>query len=473
MPPPGSPLVTLDGAVVSLEGRRVLGPLSLALRAGEGLAIVGANGAGKSTLLRLLRGDQWPDPATAGSRVFHFPDEPSPSPIGARERMPMVSPEGQDRYAERDLDMPVEAAIRAGLDDATWPSAPATAEVTARVRAAAARMGAAHLLDRSLLSLSRGEGRRVLVARALVGDPVALFLDEACDGLDPESRSAFLDHLRALVRSGLTLVMATHRPEEWVGTGPVLRLVGGVVVTAPTGRGDAAAVRGAIREEGDSPVLLEAERASVIVEGRIVLDEVTLRVRRGEPVAIVGPNGAGKSTLLRLLAGEERPFRGRVRLLDLPADADLAASRRRIALVGPELHARHRVDVPGGEVVLSGFDGSIGLARTPTPAERTAAAAWMERLGAAHLARRSIHRCSYGEQRRLLLARALVAAPGALLLDEPLAGLDASARDLVLGLVDRLAEEGAAIVAVSHHDDELPHRARRLRLEGGRLATRA
>jgi molybdate transport system ATP-binding protein len=470
MLPRGAPLVTLDGAVVSLGGRRVLGPLTLALRAGEGLAIVGGNGAGKSTLLRLLRGDEWPDPAAAGSRRFHFPDEPSPSPIGARERMPLVSPEAQDRYAVRDLDMPVEAAIRAGLDDATWPAAPATAETAARVREAAARMGVEALLDRSLLSLSRGEGRRVLVARALVGDPIALFLDEPCDGLDPAARAAFLEHLRVLALRGLTLVMATHRTEEWVGPGPVLRLSDGLPAAAPPARAGVVARSAVIPTEGDAPVLLEANRVSVIVEGRVVLDDVTLRVRRGEPVAIVGPNGAGKSTLLRLLAGEERPWRGRVRRLDLPDDADLAACRRRIAIVGPDLHARHRVDVPGEEVVLSGFDGSIGLARAPSAAERAAAAAWLERLGAAHLARRGIQRCSYGEQRRLLLARALVAAPGALLLDEPLAGLDAAARGAVLALVERLAAAGTAVVAVSHHDDELPHGARRLRLERGRLA---
>ena len=144
--------------------------------------------------------------------------------------------------------------------------------------------------------------------------------------------------------------------------------------------------------------------------------------------------------------------------------------RGRVGLVSPELQARHRFDATGEDVVLSGFAGTIGLAEEPSAGERAAAAAVLARLGIAPLARRHLLSLSYGELRKLLLARALAPRPAALLLDEPLAGLDAASRDWILAAVEEACARGAAAVAVSHHPDELPRGVRRIGLlDGGRL----
>jgi molybdate transport system ATP-binding protein len=142
-----------------------------------------------------------------------------------------------------------------------------------------------------------------------------------------------------------------------------------------------------------------------------------------------------------------------------------------VGVVSPELQARHRADVTGEEVVLSGFAGTIGLAAPPTGAQRAAAAEALARLGIERLARRRIHALSYGELRKLLVARALAPRPAALLLDEPLAGLDAASRGAIAAAVDgACAAAGAALVAVTHHADELPPGVRRIgHLEAGRL----
>jgi molybdate transport system ATP-binding protein len=505
--------VALEGASVTLGGAAVLREVSLTLRAGDRWALVGANGSGKSTLLRLLRGDQWLDPHRPGRRRFWTPGgAASESPIGARERMVLVGPEGQDEYARAELDLPVEAVIRSGLDGERYPVLRATPARTALVERAAEAMGVAPLLRRALLSLSRGEARRVLVARALAPGLPVLLLDEVCDGLDAVARDALLARLAALA-PGITVVTATHREEEiFPGVGRVLRLEGGRVVDdgrpaaghAPSGRkaagreaggrattGQAASGRGAGGRAVDGrgaddrvaagrtasvavaerPARFDLRDVTVRVDGRAILDRVTWSVGAGEAWGVTGPNGAGKSTLLRLLAGEEQPARGSIRRLDLGPRADAAELRLRVGQISPELQARHRFDATGLAVVLSGFLGTVGVARRSSAGERKAAAGVLARLGLARLRRRRFLTCSYGEQRLLLLARALVARPEVLLLDEPFAGLSPQARRALQRTLAAERRRGTTLVLVSHHEDELGGLAtRRARLADGRLA---
>ncbi len=475
------PIVTLSGVDVRLAGAAVLEGVALEIGEGEGLAVVGPSGSGKSTLLRLLRGDVWPHPSSPGERLFHGEDGPSTSPIGARERIALVAPEQQDAYVRRDWDLPAEAVVRSGLDDAVYPAEAATPARAARVREVARLLGVEELLGRPFLALSRGEGRRVLLARALVRAPTLLLLDEACDGLDAAAREGLLGLVSRILQGGTAVVLATHREEEIV---PEIRRV----VSLAAGR-----VAGVREHRGAGPSRPRRPRAerrpagtrrpsrrgrelfalsgvSVKVEGREVLRGIDLALRDGERIAVLGPNGAGKSTLLRLLAGEEQPATGTIRRLglDRAGPDDL---RGRVGLVSPELQARHRFDAEGEAVVLSGFRGTIGLSADPASGERAAAAAAMARLGVAHLARRHLLSLSYGELRKLLLARALAPEPAALLLDEPLAGLDPASREWVQGAVEEACGRGTALVAVTHHEDELPRGVRRAaRLEGGAIA---
>ncbi len=492
MPPPRRPLVALERASVTLGEAPVLRDVTLTLRAGDRWAVIGANGSGKSTLLRLLRGDQWLDPRLPGRRLFHGPDgEPQVSPIGVRERMALVGPEAQDEYARADLDLPVEAVIRSGLDGERYPVWPATPARTALVERAAAALGVGGLLRRRFLSLSRGEARRVLVARALAAGPEVLLLDEVCDGLDPAGREALLGRLTAVAAAGVTVVTATHREEEiFAGVDRVVQLEGGRVTGDRVAEGrvavgqstdgrvpDARATAGRAPDgrappgrAPDGPVQFDLREVTVLVEGRPVLDRVTWTVRAGEAWGVTGPNGAGKSTLVRLLAGEEQPASGAIHRLDLGAHADAGQVRLRVGLVSPELQARHRFDAPGESVVLSGFLGTVGLAAPPGPGQVRMARETLARLGLEPLRERRFLSCSYGEQRLLLLARALVARPEALLLDEPFAGLSPEARGAVGERLAALGREGITLVLVSHHEDELAGLAgRRARLSAGRL----
>jgi len=461
----GEPLVTLDDVDVRLWGRALLRGVSFTLRDGEGWAVYGGNGAGKSTLLRLLRGEVWPHPGSRGRRLFHLDGAETESPIGARERIALVSAEAQDAWLRRDWEVPLEDVVRGGFTDDVWPAGSLPPAAERAVDEALGMLGLSAIRRRTMAEVSTGEARRALLARALAPEPRALFLDEFVNGLDPGSRALVLDAASALARRGVAVVLATHRPEEVVPEARnAIILEGGRIVRS--GARPEVEAEWMTRAPASAPPVPSSSRSlpdplfdvrgDVLVDGRIVLGGLDWRMRPGESWAVRGPNGAGKSTFLRLLLGEEHLAPGgRILRLDLGPSADVRDVRHRVGLVAPDLQARHRTDASGLEVALSGFAGSIGLGGAPTDAQRAAARGWLDALGVAHLAARSIHSISYGELRRLLFARALAPDPDVLLLDEPYSGLEPRARTEAMDLVDRLCASGRSVVLVTHHDDEV------------------
>jgi molybdate transport system ATP-binding protein len=147
--------------------------------------------------------------------------------------------------------------------------------------------------------------------------------------------------------------------------------------------------------------------------------------------------------------------------------------KARVGVVSPELQARFRHDIPAEEVVLSGLTASLGVDFEPDAAQREHAAAAMARAGAGDLLGRRIQALSYGEMRRLLLARALIGDPELLVLDEPANGLDPRARAALLEVLERQAEDGVTLVVATHHPAEIPPAVScEIGLDGGRVAYR-
>ena len=177
------------------------------------------------------------------------------------------------------------------------------------------------------------------------------------------------------------------------------------------------------------------------------LEGVTLQVPQGEILGIIGPNGSGKSTLFKVILGLLKPWRGEVFVFGQP-------SRSQRALIGymPQMEL---VDwdfpVSVGDVALMGRYGRLGLVRRPTKEDRRASEGALERVGMAPLRKRLIGELSIGQRRRVLLARALAHDPKLLLLDEPLAGLDATTQHQLLDIIRDL-QIGGTTVAFSTHD---------------------
>jgi iron complex transport system ATP-binding protein len=230
----------------------------------------------------------------------------------------------------------------------------------------------------------------------------------------------------------------------------------------------------------DAPVL-ELADATVVKDGRPVLDRLTLTIAEGEHTAIIGPNGAGKSILVSLLTLEQRPIAPPhgtppVRVFG-QQNWDLFELRSQLGIISADLH-QHFVNgnsegsITAEAAVLSAFLSSYGILRygTVTDAMRQRAAAALERAGASQLAERTLDEMSSGEARRVLLARALVTSPRALVLDEPTTGLDLVARHAFMETVRQLAHKGTTVVLITHHIEEIfPEIQRVILLRGGRI----
>jgi zinc transport system ATP-binding protein len=194
--------------------------------------------------------------------------------------------------------------------------------------------------------------------------------------------------------------------------------------------------------------------------GTPVLQRVDLRVEAGEFLAIAGPNGGGKTTLLRLALGLERPTRGTVRLFGEPADR--FGERARLGYLAQRSQLGVQAPATVREVVAAGRSPLRPFGRLDA-ADREAIDEAVERVGLAGLAKRPLTRLSGGQQQRAFIAKALVAGPKLLALDEPTAGVDVSAQEALAELLARLhGELGVTILYVSHEFGAIEHVVQRL-----------
>ncbi len=210
-----APLLDIDDASVMRGERLILDRFSLRIGAGEHTAILGANGAGKSTLVRLITRELYPLARGDGRASMHVFGRDRWHVSDLRGLLGIVSPSLQhDCTSDATLEVSEAvlssffAAQRLGLNHHVTPA------MRERAANALEQAGATHLLGRTMASLSTGEARRVLIARALVHRPRALLLDEPCAGLDMASRRRFLENLRGLAQHGTTLLLVTHHVEE-------------------------------------------------------------------------------------------------------------------------------------------------------------------------------------------------------------------------------------------------------------------
>lgn len=472
------PLIELRHVDVALGGRTILRDVTWKLGRAEHWSVLGANGSGKSTFLRLLHSDVWPSP-NSGERLYRLNGHAQTTAIGIKEQVALVSPESQHRYLQQEWQLSSREVIHTGFHQTDLLyTKPSRAQAQA-AQNLARRLGITHLLSRSAQTLSTGELRKVLIARALVVHPKILLLDEVCDGLDAAFRAEMLSFIDSIARHGTQVVYTTHRADEALPSithelvfdqGRIVRAGrAGKPVRAPRVSRTPKIRPAAFQKPGQT--LISIRRATVYLARKKVLRGVSWDLRAGENWVVLGGNGAGKSTFLKLVASELYPAVGaEIQRFGLTRADTIWDLRHQIGCVSPLLQTHYCERISAAQVVASGFFSSIGLMDQVTPAQERRVAELLRSFGLWHLRTKPMDALSFGELRKLLMLRAMVHAPKLLIFDEPFDGLDAASRKYFASALDRVAASGTQLLVVTHHLDDLPRRINRgLFLAHGRI----
>jgi iron complex transport system ATP-binding protein len=232
--------------------------------------------------------------------------------------------------------------------------------------------------------------------------------------------------------------------------------------------------RNPVNTREPTPPLLELQNVVVMRGTRPVLRNLNLRIQADEHVAIVGPNGCGKSTLIKTITRECYPLTGDdSRMAILGQESwNVFDLRNLLGIVSNDLMAFLTSESTGFDVVLSGFFSSAGIYSNHLVdrAQRSAAQTALAQLQVSHLAERSVCEMSSGEAKRILIARALVHSPRALLFDEPSNSLDFTAHQALRESMSALAKSGIGLILVTHDlSDIVPEISRVLLMSRGQI----
>lgn len=221
------------------------------------------------------------------------------------------------------------------------------------------------------------------------------------------------------------------------------------------------------------PPLLQISNLYVQRGDTAILHDIHWSIRPGEHWVLLGPNGCGKTSLLKTLLGYLSPSKGSIELLGKRYGSDdWREVRIRLGIVTSAIQASIPPAEEAEETVISGKYAQLDLWKATTRADRTSARKFLSLMGAEGLTNRPWLYLSQGERQRVLIARALMARPRVLILDEPCAGLDPVARSVFLRFVERLARtpRAPALVLVTHHIEEIrPVFTHAIALKRGRI----
>jgi energy-coupling factor transport system ATP-binding protein len=401
-----------------------LGPVSMTVEPGEHLAITGANGSGKTTLMLVLAGRE----PTSG-----VIERPGAVGLGRRGGTAVVMQHPESQILGTRV-----------ADDVVWGLPPGA---TTDVDKLLAEVGLDGMGERDTGGLSGGELQRLAVAAALAREPALLIADEVTSMVDQRGREALMSVLSGLTgRHRVSLVHITHYNDEADSADRTINLTGngGAADNTPMVETAAAPAPTAEVTRGDDTPVLELidvghEYGSGTPWASTALRGINLAVNEGDGVLIHGVNGSGKSTLAWIMAGLTVPTTGQA-LLDGAPIAD------QVGAVAFSFQAARL------QLLRSRIDLEIASAAGFSPRERGRVADALTAVGLdPGMATRRIDQLSGGQARRVVLAGLLARKPRALILDEPLAGLDAASQRGLLRLLEDLRRNtGLTVVVISH-----------------------
>jgi molybdate transport system ATP-binding protein len=464
-------VVEMQKLSASYRAKPVLKGIDWRWQRGEQWACLGLNGAGKTSLARVLTGDL----SHSGKLLI--------STAPSDKNITYVCFEQQSVLCERDRKLDQSEFRSDASDPGTTVRAAITSAGGDKALAKLApwinqlRMDA--ILDRGLRFISTGEMRKTLILRALASEPGLLILDNPLDGLDAASRANLSELLEALLGTDLAVLLLCREGSDIpaacsqvmvlkqgrvIAAGPRHRVLSDTAVhdllEPPAANLGQPPAPSRPSDRDTTGALIHLAGVSVRYGDHQVLHDVHWTVEPGQHWCIAGPNGCGKSTLLSLLTGANHKAYGQNITLfgrRRGSGESVQELQQQFGLLDTHTQLSFGHGSTVLETVVSGFFSSMGLYDDWTDTQRRRALQWLEALALQHLSGQAFDTLSFGIQRLILLARAVVKAPRVLILDEPCLGLDGPHRRRLLAAVDHIARTtDTQILYVSHSPGSLP-----------------
>ncbi|MBQ3151501.1 MAG: ATP-binding cassette domain-containing protein [Clostridia bacterium] len=466
--------------------KKALDCVNLSVRKGDFVLLCGESGCGKTTLLRLLKKEIAPFGEKTGEIIYNSVFEESDKNETSHTGFVGQNPD------EQIVTDKVWHELSFGLENMGVEKS----RIRSRVGEMASFFGIHNWYHSNTDELSGGQKQLLNLASVMVMNPDILLLDEPTSQLDPIAASDFIATLHKLNReTGLTVILVEHRLEEvfpvadkviTMHDGRILffdepKKVCKLMKGGPLEAGLPSAVRifNALCEEGECPLTVRdgrnfienyADKASACSIGKHtlkgekaievknlwfryeknlpdVITDLDFGVTEGEIVSILGGNGSGKTTMLNLLAGLDKPYKGKIKLFGKNINNYKGASlyRRNIALLAqnPKLvFQKDRVD--------DDFSAALKTMEIPVSEHKDLIEKTVRRFGVEQLLHRHPYDLSGGEQQKCALCKLLLTEPKILLLDEPTKGFDAQSKQTLAKMLTELKADGKTIVIVTH-----------------------
>jgi molybdate transport system ATP-binding protein len=474
--------------------------LDFDLQRGQNWALIGKSGSGKSTLLDFIMGKASMAKGEASFPYFdqyiaeHHHADPFfnryklIAQVSARHEFRNLSNTADFYYQQRfnscdseDADTVSDylSAIKMVREKGGWTFN----RVTERLRLMP-------LLDKQLIKLSNGETKRLLIASALIRNPVLLLLDNPLNGLDVAARQDFNELIQEISDSGISIIMATTPSEIPEAISHIAVLEQGKIISkGPSEQFIPENLKSNATEKINQNELKELisktqwplyqtivgmEDVSIKYGDKRILDQVNWQFNQGERWMLVGHNGAGKSTLLSLINGDNpQAFANKITLFDQRKGTgeSIWEIKKKIGYVSPELFQYFPTGNTCIQVIESGFDDTLGLFRVSSKSKAETSGRWMKLLGIEDYAGKMFRNVPVSVQRLCMLARAMVKNPVLLILDEPCLGLDFAQQEQFKDLIDEICSiSNLSLIYVSHYQHEMPKCiTHSLKLEQGRV----
>jgi molybdate transport system ATP-binding protein len=434
------PVAKIAAVSVSLGAQSVVSDISFQILPGQLTAIEGPMGSGKTSLAKALAGrlfrtgEVWFESRNPAKRAYvmlveqqhQFKNRSNLSDFYLQQRF--NSSDCEDAYT-------VEEELK-DLEIGEWVS---LFELDG-------------LLKRPMIQLSNGENKRLQIVKSLAYQPDWLILDNPYVGLDVNGREILTKGLLSLQAKGIHFMLISSPGDvpDYINQ----------IIELPDSQAEVSKPAPFLRPLDIFDVAVKMEKVQINYGTKTILQDFSWEVKRGERWAIKGPNGAGKSTLISLITADNpQAYSQNITLFDRKRGSgeSIWDIKKKIGYVSPELHLYFKEGGTCFSVVASGLFDTQGLFKRLSVEQKAQVTHWMQVMGIAHLAERSFMQISGGEQRMVLITRALVKNPELLILDEPCQGLDRIQTERLKTVLDYLAANSEmTLLYVSHYDRDIP-----------------